>query len=197
MDTERRKTADRRSLPSLPQEIDRHIDGAFNPEQREALREVWGLNARTLAEVQQIVRGQWRTLRIGLGLIAAIALAAGTLSLILLIRQGDTVTNVHANQANIAQLARTNRVLAQRALALGHQIQKQRVDACNDQNRRNQATVKRLRRFSAREPQTAERRAGLQGTIGLINALAPVRDCAAVLTPPAKPPIPPILPPPA
>lgn len=113
-----RRNHERRRAPALPPDVHQIVGDAFNGEQVNALERVWGLNARTLEEIQGIVRGQWRTLMIGLGLIAVIALAAGVLSVSLLTRQGRTVANVRANQQHIAELARTNRRLIAENLGL-------------------------------------------------------------------------------
>lgn len=78
-------------------------------------------------------------------------------------------------------------VIAFQVRGQGNEIQDQRaeatISACEEQNARNRNTIKRLRELSAVAPargrSAEEIKAGLDGTISLINALAPVRDCEA------------------
>lgn len=76
-------------------------------------------------------------------------------------------------------------------LALAHAdsaidaIQRSRLELCRQQNERHDHTIRTLDKQIAKLPPKERRRAIRQraGTVALINALAPKRDCARVIAP--------------
>lgn len=98
MSVERRRSTDRR----LPKDIDKLVGDSFTQAQQDALREVWGTNAETLEEVQGIVHGQSRLLRVGLGMIFVCLLAFGIITV-------KVVSDEHDQAAHSQMTIQTSR----------------------------------------------------------------------------------------
>jgi outer membrane murein-binding lipoprotein Lpp len=132
-----------------------------------------------------------------LWLMVALIVGGAIVFTILLNKTSDLATKAHT-------LAQQNATLAQKASAQAQEIQANRVAQCNQANTRHFNTVAALRRLYKQSPAkgvftarivtgpntgvtlvlqydtSAQRKQSEQSTLGLINALAPYRDCGAL-----------------
>lgn len=85
-----------------------------------------------------------------------------------------------------AALAVVLAVLFARVDSAVNGIQQSRLDLCEQQNARHDKTLRILDREIARLPRRARARATREraGTVALIDALSPRRDCLRVIPPP-------------